>query len=792
MLQAFENFYNISNEYDIKEKKVEAYIEAAQREFNINIKQSEIKVIEESGTDADLQFLTEAAEEGFVTKLKNAIAAIIKAFTDFISDLKDKVVRIIVKKESRDQLKKIEKKIKLNPLLARKKVKISDKKKEKKLIKEYQNKCDKIIAQMLSKSKTVEITFIGGIQDSFDGDYRKAIAASVGTVTLTLAALVKLINKQIDELPPVLTGINKDTSGALQKLMNSSIDDEAAASCKAAYSAVARFRSSLGKKEANLEVQSLMENVKEAKRALKIDKKKPVVGESVEDDLYEDDMTYTEGTNLDIKKEMMKLKLDWNASVSKIKSYRKTRSYNEAIAEIKKLETVLNKYSDTINKIPDSVGSSIIGSMISIIKSWAGTLSALAMANTMMYGVKSTSNAVGLLAGASAVLPMCDAVVSQIIAIQNDIKTGTDITPSTFNKYRRSCIKEINSLKGALTKLTGEILKEKTNFEGFSKLSNNLSVESVFDIDDDYSDIYDESSDFDFSEFESEADQILEGSYDYDDAESFYEDDMTYTEGTNLDIKKEMMKLKLDWNASVSKIKSYRKTRSYNEAIAEIKKLETVLNKYSDTINKIPDSVGSSIIGSMISIIKSWAGTLSALAMANTMMYGVKSTSNAVGLLAGASAVLPMCDAVVSQIIAIQNDIKTGTDITPSTFNKYRRSCIKEINSLKGALTKLTGEILKEKTNFEGFSKLSNNLSVESVFDIDDDYSDIYDESSDFDFSEFESEADQILEGSYDYDDAESFYEDDDDVLAGIDDYSDIYESEYSASDLLGELDDLI
>ena len=52
------------------------------------------------------------------------------------------------------------------------------KKKEKKLIKEYQNKCDKIIAQMLSKSKSVEITFIGGIQDSFDGDYRKAIAAS--------------------------------------------------------------------------------------------------------------------------------------------------------------------------------------------------------------------------------------------------------------------------------------------------------------------------------------------------------------------------------------------------------------------------------------------------------------------------------------------------------------------------------------------------------------------------------------------------------------------------------------
>ena len=531
MLQAFENFYNISNEYDIKEKKVEAYIEAAQREFNINIKQSEIKVIEESGTDADLQFLTEAAEEGFVTKLKNAIAAIIKAFTDFISDLKDKVVRIIVKKESRDQLKKIEKKIKLNPLLARKKVKISDKKKEKKLIKEYQNKCDKIIAQMLSKSKSVEITFIGGIQDSFDGDYRKAIAASVGTVTLTLAALVKLINKQIDELPPVLTGINKDTSGALQKLMNSSIDDEAAASCKAAYSAVARFRSSLGKKEANLEVQSLMENVKEAKRALKIDKKKPVVGESVEDDLYEDDMAYTEGTNLDIKKEMMKLKLDWKSSISKIKSYKKNKLYNEAIAEIKKLETLLNKYSDTINKIPDSVISSMIGTIVVMIKQWAMMLVSLMIPISVAKSVldnKPHLDNIRVRSKDAGELAIFYTIIKHAENIIQDISSGKEITVGTFNIYKRSCINDINSMKKGLTKLAAGILKEKTKFEEFSKLSNNISAESAFDIDDDYSDIYDESSDFDFSQFESEADQILERSYDYHDyygAESFYEDD---------------------------------------------------------------------------------------------------------------------------------------------------------------------------------------------------------------------------------------------------------------------------
>lgn len=292
MLHAFENFYDISNEYDINDTKIGSYIESAYKEFIINCKESELKVIEESGTDGDLEFLYEAANEGFVSKLKNAIAAIIKAFTQFISDLKDKVVRIIVKKESRDQLRKIEKKIALHPLLARKKVKIYDPKKELKFIREYQDKCDKLSAKLLAKADTIEITTVGALSDAFDEQYRKIIVSAAASVSITLVALVKLINKQIDELPQVLNGINKDTSGALKKIMNSAIDDEAAASCKAAYTAVSKFRSQLGKKEANLQVQYIMENIKTAKRALKIDKSKRVIGES-----YEDDIEYFERSN---------------------------------------------------------------------------------------------------------------------------------------------------------------------------------------------------------------------------------------------------------------------------------------------------------------------------------------------------------------------------------------------------------------------------------------------------------------------------------------------------------------
>lgn len=536
MLEAFENFYNISNEYDIRDKKVGAYLEAAQREFAINVKQAEIKVIEESGTDSDLQFLTEAAEEGLVTKLKNGISAIIKAFTEFISDLKDKVVRIIVKKESRDQLRKIEKKVKLNPLLSKKKVKISDKKAEMKLIKKYENECDKIIAKILAKGGNVQVNVIGGLQDSFDGSYRKVIAASAASMTITLGALVALINKQIDELPTALNGVGKDTSAALQKLLNSAIDDEAAASCKAAYSAVARFRSSLGKKEANLEVQSLMENVKEAKRALKIDKSKPVVGESVEDSYDYDYEDFTEGANLEIRSQLKALKAKYKGSITAIRDYRKSRDYTNAVKEVSNLESILSEYEGMINGTISTTGSVIFG----LFTSWSVTFlrdfvntcviyftTALAVSTTSGVSDENMANSNAIAKLASSLMVECNRLIEQWSKPVSKIVKGQKIELDDFNLYKNVCLSQVKYMKKNVGKLKPVIEREKIVFDKMTKIKDApisaATAESAYD----YEDFYGESDitdcyDFDFSEFEEEANDIL--------TESLHDDDDIYNE----------------------------------------------------------------------------------------------------------------------------------------------------------------------------------------------------------------------------------------------------------------------
>lgn len=292
MIHAFEEYLKISNEYDIKAKKIDAYLENAKRELLINLKQSELKVIEESGTDDDLTLLKEAAEEGFVAKIKSAIKAIIDAFVKFMTDLKDRVVRVIVTQKSRNTLRQIEKKVKLTPFLSKRKVKIDKVEDQIKVIREFEAKCDKETAKALSKLKSADDIQIGALRDTFDNKFRKVCIASAAATTVTLGALVSIINKQIESLPSAITNIERENSGALKKLMDSAIDDETAATCKAAMTAAANFRTKLAKTEANIFVDSLGDNIAVAKKALKIDKtvtaKNTLTGESVEDDDYDD------------------------------------------------------------------------------------------------------------------------------------------------------------------------------------------------------------------------------------------------------------------------------------------------------------------------------------------------------------------------------------------------------------------------------------------------------------------------------------------------------------------------
>ena len=261
-LEAMSDYIDISDEFDKANMTVTTFVESVCADLDINIQKSELKVMTESGTDDDLAYLVEAATEGAIAKIKKTVQVIIEAFKKFISDLKDKVVRVVVNKTTRDTLSKVEKKVKLNPFIARKKVQVVDKKKPLAVIEKYKNKCDKNIAKVkggIFKQSDVEGIFKD--RDDFDKDYKAAVAGTAAMTTITVANLIKTINSELDSLPKTIESIGKETTEIVNRFCDSIEDDEVIASTRAAYSACANFRTKLGKYESNEHVDFIMQAI---------------------------------------------------------------------------------------------------------------------------------------------------------------------------------------------------------------------------------------------------------------------------------------------------------------------------------------------------------------------------------------------------------------------------------------------------------------------------------------------------------------------------------------------------
>lgn len=289
-LEAFQDYCDISDSFDTKSMKIDAYLEASIREFDINCEEAELKVMQESGTSDDLSYFYEEATDGALAKIKKALVAILEAFKQFCSDLKSKVVRIIVNAETKNVLKKVGQKVKLNPILARKKVQVVDKKKPLAVIKKYKAKCDKHIAKV--KAGVFKESEIKGIYDDkerYSADYKKVIAGTAAMTTITVVKLLAEINAEYGALPKHIDGIDKETSEVMKNFI-STLDKEEKAAAKAAYTTCANFRTRLAKDEANEHVDAIMHKISILKKeVLKVKDKTEVkdVSESVD---YDDDL----------------------------------------------------------------------------------------------------------------------------------------------------------------------------------------------------------------------------------------------------------------------------------------------------------------------------------------------------------------------------------------------------------------------------------------------------------------------------------------------------------------------
>lgn len=248
----------MDKDFDIRMMKLDSFTEAVDRELSINLAQAELKCMMEDGTDDDKAYLESAAEDGALAKLKKMIQAVIDAWKAWISQKKTKVISKICSAEARSILAKTEKRVKLNPILARKKVEVMDGKKALGVIHSYKSKNDKILAKTV-KGVLTENTMktLVDTKEAFREDYKNAIAGSAGSTMITVAALLAQLNAEIGSLPSYVDKMENTTSQALERL-KSTCTEEAAAAATAATNAAANFAAELAKEETNVMIDSIM------------------------------------------------------------------------------------------------------------------------------------------------------------------------------------------------------------------------------------------------------------------------------------------------------------------------------------------------------------------------------------------------------------------------------------------------------------------------------------------------------------------------------------------------------
>lgn len=187
-----------SSQFDLVMMKVQAVTEAAERQLAINYNEAELKVMQEAGTDDDLAYLREEADKSFGETIKKTIDKIIAAFTEFFHKIQERIIALVRKKETVDTVDKIEKKIKMFPLLGKKKVTIENTDAQVKVCDEHLSKLAKLKAKV-SSGQTVTSEDVSEVHESFVEKHGKAIGVAAA-VTVTAAAAFAIMKKRMSTI----------------------------------------------------------------------------------------------------------------------------------------------------------------------------------------------------------------------------------------------------------------------------------------------------------------------------------------------------------------------------------------------------------------------------------------------------------------------------------------------------------------------------------------------------------------------------------------------------------------
>lgn len=185
----------INSAYDINTMRINAVVEAANRQREINFHEAELKVMQESGTDDELAMLIEAAESDFVENIQKALDALRQAVIKFFSECRQKLVDLMSKRDDANKLDQLEKRMKLIPLIGKKKVMVEDYDAEIALAKKHLKDLAGLTAKLRGKQE-VDASAVASVKKSYDDAHGDLIGAS-NAKTVSINEAVKMAKKMI-------------------------------------------------------------------------------------------------------------------------------------------------------------------------------------------------------------------------------------------------------------------------------------------------------------------------------------------------------------------------------------------------------------------------------------------------------------------------------------------------------------------------------------------------------------------------------------------------------------------
>ena len=225
--EAYEEMLESEKQLNIAITKADIFTEASYKNLEINRQEADLKVLTESGTYDDLNYLYEAASEGFVNKVKKAVEKIADSLVEFIDKIVTKVKAVFGTERAKKTLDAVEKAANSNSKIKNKKITIKDgAKAEKEIQKEIdglRRKLSRVKAGRVSKAD------IKSVDETVSRINKKKVAIITATAVITVGAGIALLRKLISETDSNNGAAIKDAKNIASQIKMEGVDtsDEA-------------------------------------------------------------------------------------------------------------------------------------------------------------------------------------------------------------------------------------------------------------------------------------------------------------------------------------------------------------------------------------------------------------------------------------------------------------------------------------------------------------------------------------------------------------------------------------